>query len=196
MARPEDPDFKSDLLALVPRLRGFARALSRNHAAGDDLAQETVLRAWRGRDSFQPGSNMEAWLFRILRNTHISGLRATARAPVQSSSDIEERLAGADDPSSRLALNDLRRALNGLPAAQREALVLVGAAGWSYEEAARHAGCPLGTLKTRVFRARRALAEHLASGVVLRDAMHPRDAAAGLMRQVEEAESGALAPAG
>ena len=185
----EDAKFRSDLLALIPRLRGFARALGGSQSTGDDLAQEAMLRAWRGRGGFETGSNMEAWLFRILRNAHISGVRANARRPVCASTDVEETVASADDPSSRLALNDLRRALNRLPAPQREALMLIGAAGWSYEEAARHAGCPIGTLKTRVFRARRSLAEHLSDGVILRDAIHPADAAEGLMRQVTEAEA-------
>lgn len=183
----EEKRFKANLLALVPRLRGFARSLSGGHAQGDDLAQETVLRAWRSRATFQPDTNMEAWLFRILRNTHISGVRTRARHVAQGCDSIEETLASADDPSSRLALDDLRRALNRLPALQREALVLVGAAGWTYEQAARHTGCPIGTLKTRVFRARRTLAEYLEKGVVLRDAVRPSNAADTLIRSAEAA---------
>ena len=100
------------------------------------------------------------------------------------------RLAAHDDPSAGVSLNDLRQALNRLPPEQREALVLVGAGGWSYEEAAAYAECPLGTMKSRIFRARRALALFMDEGRVLRDAVRAGDAMDKLLRRAERAESG------
>lgn len=188
MQTGDEDRFKDELISFVPRLRAFACALARSHAAGEDLAQETVMRAWRGRDGFTPGTNMEAWLFRILRNLHISGLRRGKRSPVLEMDGRVETVAGADDPGAGLQLNDLRRALNRLPVEQREALILVGASGWSYEEAAAHAGCPLGTMKSRVFRARRTLAANIDSGQVLRDTDTPPDALASMMAMADAAE--------
>lgn len=180
--------FRSDLLGNVPRLRAFARALTGDHAQGEDLAQETVARAWRARDGFAVGTNMEAWLFRILRNLHISGLRRSKRGVEEDLELSSWRLAGHDDPSAGVSLNDVRRALNRLPAEQREALILVGAGGWTYEEAAAHADCPVGTMKSRVFRARRALAASIEQGRVLHDAVPAGDAMGRLLRQVSVAE--------
>ena len=183
-----DEGFKAELVCFVPRLRAFARTLSGSSATGDDLAQETVLRAWQSRESFVMGTNMEAWLFRILRNLHISGVRRSRRAPEHGLDLNTSALAGSEDPSAGVALNDMRQALNLMPAEQREALILVGAVGWSYEEAAVHAGCPLGTMKSRVFRARRALAALIDSGTVLRDAMPASEALSdvlGLARSLE-----------
>ena len=188
MQTGEEERFKDELISFVPRLRAFACALARSHAAGEDLAQEAVMRAWRGRDGFTPGTNMEAWLFRILRNLHISGVRRGRRSPVTEMDGQVDRVAGADDPAAGLELNDLRRALNRLPAEQREALILVGASGWSYEEAAAHAGCPLGTMKSRVFRARRTLAANIDEGRVVRDRAAPPDALASIMALAEAAE--------
>ena len=131
---------------------------------------------------------MRAWLFRILRNLHISGVRRTKRSPLLEMDGRVEGVAGADDPSAGLELNDLRRALNRLPVEQREALILVGASGWSYEEAAAHAGCPLGTMKSRVFRARRTLAANIETGQVLRDGAASPDALSSMMALAEAAE--------
>ena len=181
--------FTSDLIRYVPRLRAFARTLTGDHAHGEDLAQETVMRAWRARDSFMLDSNMEAWLFRILRNLNISRIRQSKRRQEEDLELSSWRLAAHDDPSSSVSLNDLRQALNRLPAEQREALVLVGAGGWSYEEAAAYAECPLGTMKSRVFRARRALAAFVEQGRVLRDAVRAGDAMAKLLNHAARAET-------
>lgn len=188
MQTGDEDRFKDELISFVPRLRAFACALARSHAAGEDLAQEAVMRAWRGREGFTPGTNMEAWLFRILRNLHISGLRRGKRSPVLEMDGRVEAVAGADDPGAGLQLNDLRRALNRLPVEQREALILVGASGWSYEEAAAHAGCPLGTMKSRVFRARRTLAANIDNGQVIRDTDAPPDALTSMMALADAAE--------
>ena len=190
MQAHDEDRFRTELLSYVPRLRAFARALAGSVAAGEDLAQDTVLRAWRARGSFTLGTNMEGWLFRILRNLHISGVRsASARSARLSSEAAVEGLVAVDDPSAGVALNDLRLALNRLSPEQREALILIGASGWSYEEAAAHAGCPVGTMKSRVFRARRTLASHLDSGTVQRDLHSASTALARLAAVAERCEA-------
>lgn len=191
MQHGDEERFKAELISFIPRLRAFGRTLTGTHAAGEDLAQEAVLRAWRGREGFTPGSNMEAWLFRILRNLHLTGLRRNRRSPMTAADERVELVAGVDDPAAGLELNDLRRALNRLPSEQREALILVGASGWSYEEAAAHAGCPLGTMKSRVFRARRTLASNIETGQVVRDAAPAPEALAGMMVLVDAAQAAA-----
>ena len=190
MSNVEDARFTSDLLRHVPRLRAFARFLTGEHARGEDLAQEALARAWRGRRTFAADTNMEAWLFRILRNTHISGVRRARRGEEEDLELFSWRLASNDDPGAGLRLNDLRRALNRLPHDQREALLLVGAGGWSYEEAALYAECPVGTMKSRVFRARRALAAAVDRGDVLPDRVHAHEAMDKLLRRVRSAERG------
>ena len=194
MSHAEESRFTSDLLRHVPRLRAFARFLTGEHAGGEDLAQEALARAWRGRHTFTAETNMEAWLFRILRNTHISGLRRAKRGVEEDLELSSWRLASNDDPTAALTLNDLRRALNRLPPEQREALLLVGAGAWSYEEAAAYAECPVGTMKSRVFRARRALAAAVEGGDVLRDRVPAHDAMDMLLRRVRRAERGRDAP--
>lgn len=191
MQSSDDERFKTEMLAYIPRLRAFARTLTGRYAAADDLAQETVLRAWRSRASFELGTNMEGWLFRILRNVHISGIRrdrwTTDWGP--GADEAERSLTSVDDPSAGVRLNDLRQALNRLSEEQREALVLVGASGWSYEEAAEHAGCPIGTMKSRVFRARRTLAAYVEQGHVARDGVPASQAMPRLMALAQAAEA-------
>lgn len=165
----QEQDFRSKLLSYVPRLRAFAHTLIGSAAAGDDLAQEALLHAWRARASFVHDTNMEAWIFRILRNLHISSIRKLRRAAEQQLDEDAPELAAVDDPGAAVHLNDLRQALNRLPVEQREALLLIGAVGWSYEQAASHARCPIGTMKSRVFRARRTVAAMLETGLVARD---------------------------
>lgn len=151
------PNFKSDLIELVPALRAFARSLSGRPDLADDLTQETLLRAWGNRESFTPGTNLKAWLFTILRNAFYTSLRKKARE-VEDPDDINARnLAVAASQEEDLGLKDLQKALKRLPDEQREAIILVGASGCSYEEAASICGCAVGTIKSRVSRARRAL---------------------------------------
>ncbi|MEO1687024.1 MAG: sigma-70 family RNA polymerase sigma factor [Pseudomonadota bacterium] len=142
-------------------LRAFARTLSRNAAQADDLVQETLLKAWANRDRYQEGTNLRAWLFTILRNTFYSHFRKKRREVEDVDGAHAERLAEAPTQEHALALQDFRRALEELPEDQREALVLVGAAGLSYEEAAEVANAAVGTIKSRVSRARAALSERL-----------------------------------
>jgi RNA polymerase sigma-70 factor (ECF subfamily) len=145
---------KTTLLALIPNLRAFAFSLCGNHERADDLVQETLLKAWSHMDSFQEGTNLRAWLFTILRNTFFSELRKRRREVEDSDGKKAESLSVAPAQQGHLDMQDLRKALDLLPPNQREALVLIGAAGMSYEEAAEIAHCAVGTVKSRVNRAR------------------------------------------
>lgn len=162
-ARPEAAtsaggfDFKAELLETVPALRAFARSLSGRADLADDLAQETLLRAWANRKSFTPGTNLKAWLFTILRNAFYSGLRKRIREVEDPDEMHAKNIAVPPSQEEGVDLDDLQRALERLPAEQCEALILIGASGFSYEEAANICGCAVGTMKSRVSRARRAL---------------------------------------
>lgn len=158
--RPKaDPDseFKAGLLELIPFLRAFARSLCGNPDIADDLAQETLVKAWQSRATFAPGTNLKAWLFTILRNQFYSDRRrAWRQAPWDQ--DAAERIPGASEEQSWAAeLSDTARALSSLSDEQREALILVGAGGFSYEAAAKICNCAVGTVKSRVARARKTL---------------------------------------
>ena len=149
--------FERDLVALIPNLRAFSRMICGRRAIAKDMAQEALAKAWRSRDSFEPGSNLKAWLFTILRNEFYShGRRAWREAHWDE--EKGERIAAA--PSEQhwaLELSDTARAIRCLPVGQRDALILVGAGGFSYGEAAAICGTPIGTVKSRVARARGAL---------------------------------------
>ncbi|CAH1654128.1 ECF RNA polymerase sigma factor EcfG [Hyphomicrobiales bacterium] len=153
---------KKDLLKAIPNLRAFAISLCGNPERADDLVQETLIRAWANLSSFTEGTNMVAWLYTILRNVFYSEYRKRSREV----EDVEGRIAAtqASPPpqDGHMNLRDFRQALDELPDDQREALVLVGGAGLSYEEAAAICGCALGTIKSRVNRARTRLAHTLA----------------------------------
>jgi RNA polymerase sigma-70 factor (ECF subfamily) len=140
---------KDTLLALIPNLRAFAYSLCGNPERADDLVQETLLKAWSHLDSFQEGTNLRAWLFTILRNSYISELRRRRREVEDSDGKKAASLSVAPAQQAHLDMLDLRKALYLLPPDQREALVLVGAAGMSYEEAAEIAGCAVGRQEPR-----------------------------------------------
>jgi RNA polymerase sigma-70 factor, ECF subfamily len=145
---------RTQVLEFLPAVRAFARSLTRNRTEADDLVQETLLKALSNMDKFDPGTNLRAWLFTILRNTYYTEIRKRRRE-----NDGMAALAQQDTnigPSQEWSstLTSLKDALALLPDDQREALVLVGAAGLSYEEAAEVCGCALGTIKSRVNRAR------------------------------------------
>ncbi len=154
-AKPQ-MDFHGALIALLPKLRVQALALTRNRAAAEDLVQDAVANALAAQDSFTPGTNFAAWMHRILRNRFISTLRKQ-----RETTDIEDlpMSAFAVGPAheDRMVLKELGRALNRLPTDQREALFMVVLQGLSYEEVAAATGCAVGTAKSRVFRARRQL---------------------------------------
>jgi RNA polymerase sigma-70 factor, ECF subfamily len=147
-------NLKKEILELLPALRAFARSLTSNRAEADDLVQETVVKAWGNFDKFVPGSNMRAWLFTILRNTYYSTVRKRRHEVVDATGAWAARVATRPRQESLIAWQDLQSMLALLPDEQREALILVGAAGLSYEEAAKVCGCALGTIKSRVNRGR------------------------------------------
>jgi RNA polymerase sigma-70 factor (ECF subfamily) len=152
---------KDDIVALLPDLRAFARFMCREREAADDLVQNTVLAALDKHDQFAPGTNLKGWLFTIMRNRFYSDLRTQRRRPAPIDHDAIAPLAAVDNPEATLELKELSSALFRLSPQAREALVLVGAGGFSYEEAARLCGCSVGTLKARVSRARKQLAEQM-----------------------------------
>ncbi len=151
--------FKSALLESIPSLRAFAVSLSQNADKADDLVQETLVKAWDKHASFQPGTNLKAWLFTILRNEFYSQMRKRGREVQDSDGLMTARLAVHPAQLGQLDLKDFRSALEKLPEDQREAIILIGASGFSYEEAAEICGCAVGTIKSRVSRARSRLQE-------------------------------------
>jgi RNA polymerase sigma-70 factor (ECF subfamily) len=156
-----DHNVREIILAAVPGLRAFAISLSGNVDRADDLVQEALLRALANLSSFEPGTNMSAWLFTILRNLFRSEYRKRRREVEDADGLYAERLASLPEQTSRLEINEFRQALQLLPPEQRESLILVGASGFSYDEAAQICGCAVGTIKSRVNRARIRLAEIL-----------------------------------
>jgi RNA polymerase sigma-70 factor (ECF subfamily) len=154
--------FKSALLAELPSLRAFAISLSGSHDHADDLVQETVMKAWSAHASFAPGTSIRAWLFTIMRNTYFSQYRKARREVQDSDGEAAARLVSAPAQNGHLDLADFRIALEKLPDDQREALILVGASGFSCEEAAEICGCAVGTIKSRVNRARQKLMQMMA----------------------------------
>ncbi len=165
MAEPEKDvgaTFKRDLLAALPNLRAFAVSLTGRHDRADDLVQDTIMKAWAKQDSFECGSNMKAWLFTILRNEFYSQMRKRGREVQDSDGAFVERLATHPTQYGSMDLQDMQHALAQLPEDQREAIILVGASGFAYDEAAEICGCAVGTIKSRVSRARTRLQELLA----------------------------------
>lgn len=154
-------DFKSNMLATIPSLRAFALSLSGASDKADDLVQETLVKAWHKQSSFQPGTNIRAWLFTILRNEFYSQMRKRGREVSDADSALTNAMAVHPDQSGKMDLQDMKKALLLLPEDQREAIMLVGANGLSYEEAAEVCGCAIGTVKSRVSRARAKLGELL-----------------------------------
>jgi RNA polymerase sigma-70 factor (ECF subfamily) len=159
---PLDPTLRDQMLSAVPSLRAFAISLSGNVDRADDLVQETLLRAIANIESFQPGTNMSAWLFTILRNLFRSEYRKRRREVEDTDGSYAESLKSQPEQGSHLEFKEFRAALAKLPPDQREALILVGASGFSYEEAAAICECAVGTIKSRVNRARNRLADLLA----------------------------------
>lgn len=162
-SRSADADeiFKRELLGVLPHLRAFARGLCGRPDFADDLVQETAVKAWVARDRFMPGTNIRAWTFAILRNHYLSELRRN-RHQADFDPDAAERLLVMDpDQEAPLHLSDMEVALQKLSPERREALLLVGAGGFSYEEAAKVSDCAIGTMKSRVARARHQLGKLL-----------------------------------
>jgi RNA polymerase sigma-70 factor (ECF subfamily) len=152
---------RKGLIAYLPNLRAFGIALCGDADRADDLVQETMLKAWNSIESFQEGTNLRAWLFTILRNTYFSECRRRRREVPDNDGDYVARLSVAPAQQGRMDAQDLIRALGQLTDDQREALILVGAEGFAYEEAAAICNCAVGTIKSRVNRARNRLVEIL-----------------------------------
>ena len=157
----EPPSFKRELLATLPSLRAFAVSLSGKHDKADDLVQDTVMKAWAKQESFELGTNIKAWLFTILRNEFYSQMRKRGREVQDSDGLFTERMAVHPPQYGSMDLADFKKALDRLPDDQREAIVLIGASGFSYEEAAEICNCAIGTMKSRVSRARTCLQQDL-----------------------------------
>ena len=156
-----DPALRDQILASIPSLRAFAISLSGNVDRADDLVQETILRALANIHSFQPGTNLPAWLFTILRNLFRSEYRKRRREVEDADGSFAQTLKSNPDQIGRIEFQEFREALAQLPQDQREALILVGASGFSYEEAADICECAVGTIKSRVNRARKKLSDLL-----------------------------------
>ena len=150
---------RKELLEHMPNMRAFAISLCGRADRADDLVQDTLVKAWTKLDTFEPGTNMRAWLFTILRNAYYSELRKRRREVEDADGAMAATLATHPEQDGHMDFSDFRTALDRLPPDQREALILIGASGMSYEEAAEICDCAVGTVKSRVNRARLRLAE-------------------------------------
>lgn len=154
-------DLQSMLVAAIPNMRAFAISLCSDVDRADDLVQDTLVKAWKNLDGFEAGTNLKAWLFTILRNTYFSECRKRKREVKDEEGAMASRLAVPAEQMGHMDLADLNQALALLSDDQREALILIGAEGFSYEEVAEICGCAVGTVKSRVNRARGRLSELL-----------------------------------
>ena len=161
---PVDAEMRALLLAAIPALRAFAYSLTYDLDRSDDLVQDTLVRAWIKADSFTRGTNLTAWLFTILRNLFYSEQRKRRREVEDADGLQAARLASLPEQEVRVELAQFQAALDRLPDTQREALILVGAQSFTYEEAAAICGVAVGTVKSRVSRARARLVEELGMG--------------------------------
>ncbi|WP_119306879.1 sigma-70 family RNA polymerase sigma factor [Cohaesibacter haloalkalitolerans] len=176
-----DNSFKREMLSVLPSLRAFAMSLCGKHDRADDLVQDTVMKAWSKQDSFEIGTNMRAWLFTILRNEFYSQMRKSGREVQDSEGTFTNNLSIQPAQHGQMDLQDFREALSKLPDNQREAIILVGASGMSYEEAAEICNCKVGTIKSRVNRARTHLQELLSLDED--GTYHPDNTAASVVSQ-------------
>ena len=186
-----DPvEFKRELTGVVPHLRAFARGLCGRPDMADDLVQETLMKAWANQHRFQSGTNLRAWTFVILRNAYLTDMRRN-RFRGEYDENVAERIltapAGQEEP---IHLSDMHRALLTLPPERREALLLVGAGGFSYEEAANICGCAVGTIKSRVGRARAALNAMLADGDIPRRSIDDDTAHRAILEELDDVAAG------
>jgi RNA polymerase sigma-70 factor (ECF subfamily) len=179
--------FRRDLTDLIPGMRAFGRSLTGSVTAGEDLAQEGLIKAWAGRTSYTRGTNLRAWVYRIMRNQFLTEKRRSWRTVELDQEVVERSLPAISDADSTIALDELRRAMSRLPDEQREALILIGAAGCSYEEVAAITGVPPGTIKSRVSRARDRLALIYAEGSIPKDGLRPSGAFADIEAQYQRA---------
>lgn len=186
----EKADFKRELTDVVPHLRAFARGLCGRPDMADDLVQETLMKAWAAQQRFEPGTSMRAWTFVILRNAYLTDMRRN-RFRGEYDETVAERIltapAGQEEP---IHLSDMHRALLTLPPERREALLLVGAGGFSYEEAANICGCAVGTIKSRVGRARATLTSMLEEGSIPQRSVDDETAHRAILEELDEVAAG------
>lgn len=154
----KEADPRDEIIEHLAAMRAFALSLTRNGSAADDLVQDTIVKAWTNFDKFEPGTKLRPWLFTVLRNLFYSGRRRAKREVADPDGVFAQGLAEKPAHDGRLALRDFALAFETLPVEQREALILVGASGFSYEEAAETCGVAVGTVKSRANRARKRLA--------------------------------------
>lgn len=157
----KDATFGEQMVAQMPYLRAFAVSLSGSYSVADDLVQDTLVKAWSHADSFQPGTNFRAWLVTILRNTYFSQYRKRAREVQDSDNLHAEQIPVKGGQESNVAMQDVQKALDKLAPEHREILLMIGITELSYEEAAEICNVAVGTVKSRLNRARAKLAEHL-----------------------------------
>ena len=179
-----DDEFKTQLAQVIPHLRAFGRSLSGSRDLADDLVQETLLKAWAARKRVQAGTNMRAWTFIILRNLFLSQMRRSRFKGEWDDVTANKLLAAPASQDRHVELGDLQRALMHLPQAQREALILVGAGGFAYEEAAEICDCAVGTIKSRVARGRAALEQLLNHGQLPSRREHRTDPSSTTLEQI------------
>jgi len=179
-----DDEFKDELARVIPHLRAFGRSLSGNRDLADDLVQETLMKAWAARKRFQAGTNMRAWTFIILRNLFLSQMRRARFRGEWDEQSANKLLAAPASQDRHIELADMQRALLHLPQPQREALILVGAGGFAYEEAAEICGCAVGTIKSRVARGRAALEQLLDHGQLPSRREHKTDPSTTTLQQI------------
>jgi RNA polymerase sigma-70 factor (ECF subfamily) len=173
-----DFNFEEDLVKLIPQLRAYAFAMTRGRESGDDLVQDTLVRALRSQHTFTPGTNLKAWVFTILRHQFITLARRKLPIPTTLSEAGDEAPSPAAQEDA-VSLRDFHRLLHQLPPKQREALLMIGANGFTYEEAAEITRCSVGTIKSRVSRARAFLLPHFAAVAPNAHILRDHDAPAG-----------------
>ena len=186
----ERAEFKKELTEVVPHLRAFARGLCGRPDMADDLVQETMLKAWAAQDRFEPGTSMRAWTFVILRNVYLTDMRRNRFRGDYDELTAERILTAPAGQEVPIHLSDLHRALLALPAERREALLLVGAGGFSYEEAAEICGCAVGTIKSRVGRARATLNSMLENGSLPQRSSDDPLAHRAILEELDEVAAG------
>jgi RNA polymerase sigma factor (sigma-70 family) len=182
--------FKRELTDVVPHLRAFARGLCGRPDMADDLVQETLLKAWAAQDRFEPGTSMRAWTFVILRNAYLTDMRRNRFRGEYDETAAERILTAPAGQEEPIHLSDMHRALLTLPPERREALLLVGAGGFSYEEAAQICGCAVGTIKSRVGRARAALSSMIEDGAIPERSIEDPSAHGAILQELDEVAAG------
>ena len=188
--RPVTPaasaEFKRELTGVIPHLRAFARGLCGRPDMADDLVQEALLKAWAAQARFEPGTSMRAWTFVILRNAYLTDMRRNRFRGDYDETVAERILVAPAAQEGPLHLSDMHRALLQLPPERREALLLVGAGGFSYEEAAQICDCAVGTIKSRVGRARATLSAMMESGSMPRRSTSDAIAQDAIMLELDQ----------